>query len=191
MFAKYHIDSEVFSRIKGLSYKEGCNVPLDSLRYLVLEHWDFNGRSQDGEMIVNAAIADDVLDIFQELYRLDYPIERIRLIDEYGADDNLSMEVNNSSAFNYRTVAGTAKLSKHSLGLAIDINPLYNPYVKGDVVEPASGAPYIDRSKDFPYKIDHNDACYKAFTRRDFTWGGDWRSLKDYQHFEKDPMVQD
>ncbi|WP_297906218.1 M15 family metallopeptidase [uncultured Parabacteroides sp.] len=111
------------------------------------------------------------------------------LVDEYNADDERSMQANNSSSFNFRFIHGTSKLSTHSMGYAIDINPKYNPYVKesnGKIIySPENAKEYIDRSANFPYKIDHNDLCFKEFKKRGFTWGGDWSHLKDYQHFEK------
>lgn len=130
------------------------------------------------------------MDIFRKLYAASYPIERMVLIDNYNADDNPSMEANNSSAFNFRFVAGTKKLSNHSSGMAIDINPLYNPYVKQRAdgtlyVSPEKGRMYADRSKAFDYKLYDGNLCVKLFKEHGFTWGGDWQSLKDYQHFEK------
>ena len=112
------------------------------------------------------------------------------LIDEYGADDIKSMQDNNSSAFNYRVIAGTTKLSKHAMGLAVDINPLYNPFVlereDGSLfISPEERRPYVDRTQIFPYKINANDICVTEFFKRGFEWGGDWTSRKDYQHFEK------
>lgn len=111
------------------------------------------------------------------------------LIDEYDAQDGPSIRANNSSAFNFRFVAGTGVLSSHSQGMAVDINPRYNPYVKTNggrtVVDPAEAAPYADRTRDFPYKIAEDDPCCREFLRHGFTWGGHWKSLKDYQHFEK------
>ncbi len=99
------------------------------------------------------------------------------------------MADNNTSCFNYRTVSGKSKLSNHSYGCAIDINPLYNPYVRtrdGKVlVSPQNAGEYADRSADFPYKIDREDLCYRLFTEHGFEWGGAWNSSKDYQHFEK------
>ena len=130
-----------------------------------------------------------MISIFRVLYKKKYPIEKLRLVDEYNADDEESMEDNNSSCFNFRYISGTTKVSNHGLGLAIDINPLYNPYVKNNGgkfhVEPATAGDYVDRNKNFLYKIDHNDLCYKQFKKHGFTWGGDWSSVKDYQHFEK------
>lgn len=189
LFAIEEIDEELFERIKGLSYKDNCTVPLSELRYLRIVHYDATGQVTMGEMICNRAISDDMLYIFKALFAAKYPIESVRLIDDFGADDNLSMINNNSSSFNFRFISGTTKLSNHSRGLAVDINPLYNPYVKqsGDklYVDPTEATPYVDRTKDFPYKIDTSDLCYQLFTERGFEWGGNWHSLKDYQHFEK------
>lgn len=182
------IDDAIFDRINGKSYKEDCPIPIEDLRYIHLLHKDINGDVHEGEMIVNAYIAGDVLEIFKELYEVSYPIEKIRLVDEYGADDELSMEDNNSSAFNYRSMAGSAKISKHGLGMAIDINTLYNPYVKDNgktkIIEPETAGDYVDRESDFLYKITQNDDACRIFKEHGFSWGGDWNSLKDYQHFE-------
>ena len=140
-------------------------------------------------MGINKDIADDVLEIFKELYESGYQIEKVRLVDEYDADDESSMSDNNSSAFNFRFISHTTKISKHGMGMAVDINTLYNPYVKtvdGELsIEPANAADYVERSRDFSHKIDHDDLCYKLFTEHGFEWGGDWTHSKDYQHFEK------
>ena len=182
------ISDEIFARIYGKSFKEDCTLPREDLRYLHVLHTDLNGETREGEMIVNYHIAEDVLDIFRQLYEAGYPIEKIRLVDEYDADDELSMEDNNSSAFNFRFISHTTRVSKHGLGLAVDINTLYNPYTKivdgVRIVEPVTGEPYLDREADFPCKIDHEDLCYRLFIDHGFEWGGDWEDRKDYQHFE-------
>lgn len=186
------LSDAVKDKITGISYPEsGCTVPYEDLNYVGLLYIDFNGEEQTGELICNKAIAQDMVEIFYELYQNDYRIERIRLIDEYDGDDTLSMMDNNTSCFNYRVVDGTTNLSKHALGCAIDINPFYNPYVvfnkdgTGETyISPKGSEPYTDRSLDFPYKIDESDLCYKLFTAHGFTWGGNWNSCKDYQHFQ-------
>ncbi|MFI3332683.1 MAG: M15 family metallopeptidase [Rikenellaceae bacterium] len=189
LFTSEAIDEVIFKRIDNLSYKDNCTVPISELRYLRILHYNGNGQVTMGEMICNKKISDDLLFIFKQLYIAKYPIESIRLIDEYYADDNLSMINNNSSSFNFRYISGTQKLSNHSLGLAVDINPLYNPYVRNRdnrlSIEPIEAEEYVDRERDFPYKIDTSDLCYKLFIQRGFEWGGDWSSVKDYQHFEK------
>lgn len=188
------ITDEVKERIMGISYPaEGSTeITLEELAYLNVLYNDFEGSIQTGELICNQYIALDLLEIFEELYRNGYQFEEISLIDKYGGDDTLSMEHNNTSCFNYRIVDGTNHLSKHAYGLAIDINPFYNPYVvynkdgSGETyISPQGSEAYADRSKDFPYKIDENDLCYKLFMEHGFTWGGNWNSSKDYQHFQK------
>lgn len=189
------ITPEIEARIRGVSYPEDDSdiaITLDELSYVNVLYNDFDGGVSRGELICNDSIAQDLVEIFEELYRCGYQFERISLIDEYGGDDTLSMEHNNTSCFNYRVVDGTDNLSKHAYGLAIDINPYYNPYVvfnkdgTGETyISPKGSEVYTDRSKDFPYKIDENDLCYKLFIERGFTWGGNWNSSKDYQHFQK------
>ncbi len=184
------ISDEVFQRMKGKSYGSDCSVPRSELRYLRLSHYGGDGMIHDGELVCNKMIANDLKEIFQVLFKHKYPIERMRLIDDYDADDERSMTDNNTSCFNFRTIAGSKKLSKHSLGLAIDINPLYNPCVKqskngGTIVQPASARRYANRKKRWPYKITKGDLCYRLFVEHGFKWGGEWRSLKDYQHFER------
>lgn len=184
------IPDDIFAKMQGKSYKEDCTVPREDLRYVHVRHMGFDGEAKDGELVVHKAIADDVLAIFEELYKADYPIEKVHLVDEYDADDEASMSDNNSSAFNFRFISHTTRISRHGLGMAVDINTRYNPYVKtvdGKLsIEPANGADYVDRSKDFPHKIDHEDLCYKLFKEHGFIWGGDWTHSKDYQHFERD-----
>lgn len=188
------LTDEIKERIMGISYPEegSTEITLDELAYLNVLYNDFEGGVQTGELICNEYIALDLLEIFEELYRSGYQFEEISLIDKYDGDDTLSMEHNNTSCFNYRIVDGTDHLSKHAYGLAIDINPFYNPYVvynkdgTGETyISPQGSEAYADRSKDFPYKIDENDLCYKLFIQHGFTWGGNWNSSKDYQHFQK------
>lgn len=188
-FSQQEIPDSIFARIEGKSFKDNCTTPREDLRYLRLSHYNMEGEVLQGELICHKAIAADLLAIFRELYYAKYPIERMVLIDEYDADDEASMRANNSSAFNFRYISGTKRLSKHSRGMAIDINPLYNPYVRHrggrTLVSPANGKAYVDRSKDFPYKIVKGDLCYRLFKEHGFSWGGDWKNSKDYQHFEK------
>lgn len=183
------IPLEVKNRMMGKSYPsnlENVKITLDELRYVRVSYYDFNSvLHDDGELIVNVKVADDIIQIFYELYLLKYPFREISLIDKYGASDELSMQNNNTSSFNYRNTTDSNTLSKHALGLAIDINPLYNPYISNDTFYPANSSIYLDRTKDFSGKIDKNDDCYKIFTKYGWSWGGNWKYIKDYQHFEK------
>ena len=189
-FKALPIDNATFRRMKGHSYKADCTVPRSQLRLLHVLHWNEAGQVQLGEMVCNRCIAKDLVEIFRKLYESHYTIGRMVLVDEYEADDERSMTANNTSCFNFRRIAGSNTLSKHSKGLAVDINPLRNPMVKrrrsGKLkVSPAAGRAYADRSRTFPQRIDHSDLCYRLFILHGFKWGGNWRSSKDYQHFEK------
>lgn len=186
------LNDTVKARITGISYPaddSSAAISYDTLRYVKVMYYNFEGESQTGELICHKAIAQDLVEIFYGLYEARYPIEKIALIDDYQGDDELSMQDNNTSCFNYRN-RPSGSLSNHAYGLAIDLNPFYNPFVTTrkdgtSNVAPAGSEPYADRSQDFSYKIDEEDLAYRLFTEHGFTWGGNWRSSKDYQHFEK------
>lgn len=165
-------------------------IAREELSYLRMLYTGFDGETYIGEMIVNRKLAADVLGIFRELYEKRYPIEKMNLMDHYGGDDDQAMADNNTSCFNDRKVPGTSSISKHALGCAIDINPFYNPFIHriNGVwrCDPPGSEAYQDRSKEFPYKIDKEDLCYQVFQRYGFSWGGEWNSMKDYQHFYKE-----
>ena len=184
-FVCMEIPDSVFSFMKGRSYKEGCTVSRNDLRYLIVLHRNLEGQAVVGELVVNKEISADILEIMRQLYEESYPIESVRLIDYFDADDERSMAANNTSCFNYRNRSGVNMLSQHAYGMAVDINPLQNPCVRGTRFRPSTAGEYVDRSKDFKHKIDANDYCVKAFTAYGFRWGGRWASTKDYQHFEK------
>ena len=155
-FAAEPIPDGVWQSMQGRTYKENPDIGRDDLRHIRALHWDYDNQIHIGEMVCNKVIAD---------------------------------RDNNSSCFCYHTIAGSTNLSKHARGLAVDINTLYNPYYKvledGTLlIQPATGEAYCDRDWDFPYKIDHDDLCFKLFTEAGFEWGGDWDNCKDYQHFE-------
>ena len=189
-FVAEEISDAVFARMQGKSYKKNCTIPRNQLRYLRLLHRNNKGEILLGEMVCNVKIANDLVGIFRQLFEASYPIERMVLIDAYNADDETSMRHNNTSSFNFRTISGGKKLSAHARGMAVDINPLYNPYYKKRtngtvVVQPATGKSYVNRKGNYPYKIVRGDLCYRLFLEHGFTWGGAWRNSKDYQHFEK------
>ena len=187
-FSVTTIDDTTFARMKGKTYKDNCTVPLSELRHVKVLYKNKAKQTLKGEIVCNKHIADDVAEIFYELYKANYPIERIRLMDDYNADDETAMRDNNTSSFNFRFSSHSTKVSKHGLGLAVDLNTLYNPFVltvDGKLhVEPETALKYVDRSKNFDYKIDENDLAYKLFIQHGFEWGGHWKTRKDYQHFE-------
>jgi hypothetical protein len=167
------------------SWRTGCPVPLKDLRIIRMTHRGFDGRVHAGELVVHEDHAGAVLGVFRSLFDAEFPIERMELVDEYQGDDDLSMAANNTSAFNCRPSTGSpGEWSQHAYGLAIDINPVQNPYVtKSGSVDPPKGAAYVDRSTKAPGVIHRNDAVVQAFARIGWEWGGDWTSAKDYQHF--------
>lgn len=185
IFKKDIICDELRQRMEGLSWKENDVIRFSDLSYLTMSYWGFDDKPHLGEMVVHKDVADEVLEIFRELYENKYYIDKMKLIDEYEASDDASMADNNSSAFCYRIITGGKRLSTHSYGLSIDINPVMNPYVKGDITLPETGAKYVERRQDVKGLITKGDICYEAFTKRGWVWGGDWTSPIDYQHFEK------
>ena len=193
-FVAYEIPEDVYNYINGKSYQENPYVALSDLRYVKLLHYNFNHELQVGELIVAADLQGDYLGIFAELFAAEYEIQSMYLPDKYWtgdptSTDSASIDVNNSSCFMYRPATGSSKLSKHSYGRAIDINPQQNPYVSYSSGSPVwsheNANDYIDRTTGLPHVITENDVCYQIFTKYGFTWGGSWTNIKDYQHFQK------
>ena len=143
------IPKDIAKRMRGSSWHEGCPVPMKRLRLIRLNYWGFDREVHDGKLVVNKRQAHNMVEVFGKLFKKRFPIKRMKLVDAYGADDNRSMNHNNTSAFNCRNVAGTDRWSEHVYGRAIDINPVQNPYVRSDgSVSPEKGARYADRSQD-------------------------------------------
>ncbi len=164
---------------------ENAKISLSGLRMVRVTYCGFDGAAHEGQLICDKELAAELMLIFSELAKAAYPIERIALSSEFGGDDDRLMAGNITSCFNYRTVANTDTLSLHALGRAVDINPLYNPYIQNGVILPPEGKSYADRSLCFPHKIGHEDECFKIFTKYGWKWGGDWTDDVDYQHFYK------
>lgn len=188
-FLSEPISDNVWARMQGKTYKENPYIHRSDLRHIRALHWDYDQKIHIGEMVCNVVIAERLVSILRRLYEAHYPIQRMVLPDVYNADDEKQMRENNSSCFCYREITGSKTLSLHAQGLAVDINTLYNPYYKDRsdgtrFIQPANASVYCDRSNWFPYKIDHNDLAYRLFTEQGFEWGGNWESVKDYQHFE-------
>jgi hypothetical protein len=186
------INNEIKKRmIEGNSFKKNCPVPLKDLRYLSIKHLGFDGKDKIGELIVHKSVSKDILKIFDELYKIKYPIKKMKLVSNYKGDDWVSIEDNNTSAFNCRAITGKKnKWSKHAYGKAIDINPIENPYIssKGHISHKDS-LKYRTRnhkSKSLKDKavLLKKDKAVKIFENYGWKWGGDWITIKDYQHFE-------
>lgn len=178
------IAPELRAQMTGVSWRQGCPVRLSDLRLLTLSYRGFDGRSHTGKLIVNKSAAAKIVSVFRRLYRTNFPIRRMRLIDAYGGSDFRSIEHDNSSAFNCRRATGSSSWSNHAYGLAIDINPIENPYVSsaGTTSHKAS-RPYLDRSRlrrGMAYK---GGALVSAFASIGWSWGGYWSGVRDYQHF--------
>jgi len=164
------------------SWREGCPVALEDLRYLTVTHRTFDGRVATGELVVHADVADDVVAVLAELFAAGYPIRSLRLVDDFDGSDDASMAADNTSAFNCRPISRGTGWSEHAYGRAIDVNPRENPYVRGDLVLPPEGEPYADRP-DEPGVIHADDAVVRAFAVVGWRWGGYWDEPVDYQHF--------
>ena len=179
------IDAETRELMTGRSWHEGCPVGFDKLRLVVVRFWGFDEAAHWGHLVVHRAFAKRMTGVFRPLYEKRVPIRRMLLVDRYGADDLKSMEHDNTSAFNCRWRAGQPGVwSMHAYGKAIDVNPLENPYVRGDHVSPPGGKRYVDRSKQLKGMIHAGDTMVGAFATIGWEWGGAWTgSVRDYQHF--------
>jgi hypothetical protein len=177
------ITPTVRERMVGSSWRPGCPVPIRKLRIVRVSIHKFDGSPSSGRMVIHRHQAHKVVTVMRKLWRADYPIRRMRLIDAYGADDDRSMAHDNTSAFNCRYVAGTTRWSMHAYGKAIDLNPVENPYVSGSDVSPAKGAKYADRCC-HPAIVHAGDRVVRAFAFVGWGWGGSWTGgTRDYQHF--------
>lgn len=169
----------------GASWSPGCPVPPADLREVAVRFVGFDAQVHLGHLVVHADVVGRVRNVFGDLYAARFPIRRMRTIDVYDGDDDASMAADNTSAFNCRRITGGSSWSRHSYGKAIDLNPVENPYVNGDTVLPPAGRSHLDRDGDTIGLVVAGDEVVTAFKARGFEWGGDWSSLKDYQHFER------
>lgn len=170
----------------GASWHPGCPVGPDALRRVDVEYLGADGQGHRGELIVHRDLVDQVAQVFAELRRMNFPMAKVQTVDHYpGAEDELSMRDNNTSAFNCRGIPGSGNWSQHAYGRAVDINPLLNPAVHADGwIEPSTAGPYLDRTRTDPGMLHDGDPAVRLFTDRGWTWGGHWQNPKDYQHFE-------
>lgn len=171
----------------GTTWRPGCPLAPERLRRVAVNHIGFDAEIRRGELIVHEDLVAEVIAIFEQLRQLRYPIEKMRNVDEYpAAGDELSMQDNNTSAFNCRDIPGTGRWSEHAYGRAIDVNPLLNPYIgRTGAFEPENAGPYLDRNRIDPGLLHDGDPAVRVFTDRGWRWGGYWRTPKDYQHFER------
>lgn len=179
------IDPKTRGRMKGVSMHAGCPVGFRHLRLLKAIHVGFDRRAHRGRLIVHRDSARGMLRVLRRLYRLRFPIRRMRLVDAYGGQDRRSMNADNTSAFNCRHVAGQPGVwSEHAYGRAIDINPVENPYVTSSgFVSPPAGAPFARRGRPRRGMVHRQGPVVAAFAAVGWEWGGNWVGVKDYQHF--------
>jgi hypothetical protein len=178
------LPADLRALVERTTWRAGCPVGPDALRSIELVHTDLTGRDRWGRLVVHRDIAAAVAGAFGELHEGGFRIASIVPIEHFGGDDDASMAANNTSAFNCRPVAGTTRWSEHAYGTAIDLNPVQNPYVRGSTVLPSAGRSYLDRNDLRPGMLARG-AGVEAFTRLGWGWGGDWTTLKDYQHVSR------
>lgn len=174
---------ERIERLKKGAWEEGCPISLSEIQSIHMIYLREDGSVQRGELVVARKVAKDVESIFRTLYESGFVIHKMDSIEHYDGNDDRSMADNNTSGLNCRNVKGTKKWSQHSYGVAIDINPLWNPYVRKNKVEPPEGEKYLDRTSDLPGLIHRDDLIVRLFRDAGWKWGGHWRNSKDYQHF--------
>ncbi|MEX0833897.1 MAG: M15 family metallopeptidase [Actinomycetota bacterium] len=179
------IPAQLRRRMKGVSWRGGCPVPIRKLRLLRLDFVNFDGEERRGRLVVHRSEDDEILQVFEVLFDNDFPMKRLEISDAYAANDKKLMRKNITSAFNCRFVRGTNTWSQHAFGLAIDISPVQNPFVDGNRVVPRKGRRYRDRSQDKPGMIHGGDFVVDAFNDVGWEWGGNWNQYKDYMHFSK------
>jgi hypothetical protein len=165
------------------SWRGGCPVHHSELRLLRLSYWGFDSRPHVGRLVVHRGVTRDVVTVFRHLYTARFPIRRMVPVSAYGGSDDASMAADNTSGFNCRFVSGTTRWSMHAYGLAIDVNPVENPYVSGTRVSPPAGRRYFRRTRSSPGMAVEGGVLVRAFDAVGWQWGGRWSSSSDYQHF--------
>ena len=185
------IDENYAKQMEGITYQKECPVSLDDLRIVNVKYLGFDDKEHFGDIVVHKDISLEVSQIFEELLAINYPIRKIFPIEKYNGDDFESIEDDNTSAFNCRKAEGSNKYSKHSYGKAIDINPLENPYVyKDGTTSHKDSVKYLTRissleSAENKAVLIPSSQAVQIFKKYGWKWGGDWKNIKDYQHFQK------
>jgi hypothetical protein len=166
------------------SWTADCPAALADLVWIDLDHWGFDGVVHSGSIVVARSEGENVVAIFRRLFEIGYPIESVIPIGDLpvGIEDD-DPNYNNTSALHCRKATGSSRWSEHAKGLAIDINPFQNPFITSNILWPANSARYLDRSLGEPAMIVAGDETVKAFADHGWLWGGNWVSIKDYQHF--------
>lgn len=177
------IPTDIRDKMIGVTWHEGCPIALDELSLLTMSYWGEDNQTHSGQLIIHQTEAKAMVRIFETLYTNQFPLTSMKLMWEFGGSDDASMKANNTSGFNCRRIKNTTKWSNHSYGKAIDVNPLWNPWVRGNIVDPPEGKDYLDRTSNKPGIIKAGDIVVTAFGKEGWKWGGYWKNTKDYQHF--------
>jgi hypothetical protein len=177
------LSDEIRARMTSRSWRDDPRCPrFDDLAYLRLDHVTFDRTTARGELVVAAPLAARAIELFRRLYVLGFPIRQMRLVDDFDASDDASMSADNSSAFNFRVIAGTQLLSQHALGRAIDINPVENPWRRPERLVPIEGAAYADRAAIRPGMFVRPGPVVAMLDEQGWEWGGDWNHAWDDHH---------
>ena len=176
------VTPEIRTRM-GSTWSPRCPVSLDQLRYLTVSFRGFDGRSHTGELVVARRVAQDVIGVFRMLYADGFPIEEMRLPTSADLTAAPTGDGNNTAGYVCRAARGQKRFSAHAYGISVDVNPFNNPYVKRDLVLPELASAYADRDSARPGMFLTDSTAVRAFTAIGWTWGGTYRSSKDYMHF--------
>ena len=181
------VSASLESRMVGVTWHKGCPVPLSNLREVHLLHKKPNGDTQEGILIVHKDVARETLQIFERLFQAGFILVEVQPAVTHAGDDDHLMATNTTTAFNCRPITGGKGWSRHSFGKAIDINPLWNPYVKGSTILPPAGTNFAKNRGRLPGPglLLPKSLPVTLFKAAGWRWGGDWRRVKDYQHVEK------
>jgi hypothetical protein len=174
------VPAEVLARS---SWVPECPVTAAELAYVTVSHMGFDGEYHTGELLVNAAWAGEVVEVFEELHAARFPIEQMRIIRAEEIDAPPTGDWNDTTSFVCRPAVGNTSWSQHAYGLAVDVNPFHNPYLKGDLVLPELASSYTDRDDKRPGMIEAGDIVVTSFADMGWAWGGNWNTLKDWMHF--------
>ena len=180
-----NLPSELRDAMVGVTWNHDCPVHITELRLLRFSHWTFEDEVQEGSLVVAAEDASVIDGAMRAAFETKFPLESARPASDFGGDDDASMAANNTSAFNCRKVTGGDSYSQHSYGNAVDINPVQNPYVRGTTVLPEAGKDYLVRDPSTPGLLVEDSPIVQHFLAAGWGWGGQWSSLKDYQHLSK------
>jgi hypothetical protein len=169
--------------LRRSTWSAACPVAADELAWARFPYWGFDDQPHGGELLLHVDVAEDVVAAFQVLYAARYPIEEMRIVGRPELGAPATGDANTTSAFVCRAATGGGRWSEHAYGMAVDINPFHNPYIKGDLVIPELASAYLDRDRDLPGMILPGSVVTEAFETIGWGWGGEWNSSRDYMHF--------